>query len=351
MRAASMQKVLAINRITGIDARSSVGTAGHPIVNQKTPPTVAELHKVFVSDGVPLAISAARKSIKEAGINVDEITHIVSTTCTDNSNPGFDTLVAESLGLQHQVEKVLLQGVGCSGGLAALRTAANLALGRTARRRPARILCVALEVCTTLVRSELESIHDREETRIGAALFSDCASALVLSNEIESPTNEVYELLGWDHHIIPGTADHLRFDPDPLGWKVVLAPQVPSITCSSLPPIVSNLLESIPSLPEHYRDAQNLDWAVHPGGLSILTGLEKVLGITPRHMRASYYTYIQNGNSSSATIFSVLDRLRTQAMDAEAPSSGPTDHVVAVAFGPGIAVEVCAFKRKMKGQL
>ncbi|KAG5659461.1 hypothetical protein KAF25_002020 [Fusarium avenaceum] len=345
----AMKKLLSINRFTGIDTRSSIGTANHPIVNQKHPPTVSELHQVFVDEGVPLAIAAARQSINEAGIHLDEITHIVSTTCTDNSNPGFDTLVVEGLGLQQQVEKVLLQGVGCSGGLAVLRTAANLALGRTARRRPARILCIALEVCTTLVRSELDSVHELQETRIGAALFSDCASAMVLCNDIGGSTNLVYELLGWDHRIIPDTADHLRFDADPLGWKVVLTPQVPAITCSSLPPIITDLLASIPSIPEHEKNALNLEWAVHPGGLTILTGIERVLGITPQHLRASYYTYIQNGNSSSATIYSVLDRLRTNAMDVEAPASGPADYVMACAFGPGIAVEVCTLKRNMKG--
>lgn len=212
-----MMKLLSINQFTGIETRSSVGTADHPVVNQRLPPTVVALHEVFVNEGVPLAIAAACKAIKEASVSLDEITHIVSTTCTDNSNPGFDTLVAEGLGFRHQPEKVLLQGVGCGGGLAALRTAANLALGRTARGRPARILCVALEICTTLVRSELDSVNELQDIRIGPVLFSDCASAVVLANDYGSPTTTVYDLLGWDHRIIPDTANDLRFNSDPLG--------------------------------------------------------------------------------------------------------------------------------------
>lgn len=132
------------------------------------------------------------------------------------------------------------------------------------------------------------------------------------------------------------------------GWKVVLTPQVPTITCNSLPPILSDLFDSIKSFPEHCKHAAKLDWAVHPGGLTILTGLGQVLGITPQHMRASYYTYVQHGNSSSATIYSVLDRLRTKEMDAEASPNGPAEHIVACAFGPGIAIEVCALRRNMK---
>jgi fungal type III polyketide synthase len=212
-----MNKVLSINRFTGIDKRSSIGNPDHPVVNQEKAPSIAELHKVFQSDGVPLAVTAAQKAIKEARIDLSEVTHIVATTCTDSANPGFDHYVAKGLGITHQIEKVLLHGIGCSGGLATLRTAANLALGHRARGKPARILCVALEVSTTMVRSELDSIDELQETRIGVALFSDCASAVILSNGVGAPTEPVYELLGWDHRIIPDSEDDLGFDVDPSG--------------------------------------------------------------------------------------------------------------------------------------
>lgn len=87
---------------------------------------------------------------------------------------------------------------------------------------------------------------------------------------------------------------------------------------------------------------------MHPGGATILSGAERALGITPEHMRASYDTYIRHGNSSSATIFSVMDRLRHAEMDAMAPGgAGPKEHVVACAFGPGIAVEMAMLRRPM----
>lgn len=344
----AMQKMLSINKFTGIETRSSIGTSDHVIVNQPEPPSIAELHKTFMSDGVPLAIEASRKAIAEAGIDISQITHIVSTTCTDSANPGFDHFVAKGLGITHQVEKVLLHGVGCAGGLATLRTAANLALGHSMRRKPARILCVTLEVSTTMVRSELSSINELQETRIGACLFSDCASALVLSNGIGLPTAEpVYELLGWDHKILPDTDADLGFDVDPVGWKVVLSARVPKLATEVLKPSFNELIESVPGMPTEYQEALDFDWAMHPGGLTILTGAEKALGISPEHMRASYDRYMNHGNSSSATIFSVMDRLRSKDMDALAPEGRVRDYVVGCAFGPGIAVEMCMLKRNM----
>jgi type III polyketide synthase len=78
-----------------------------------------------------------------------------------------------------------------------------------------------------------------------------------------------------------------------------------------------------------------------------LSGAERSLGLTPEHMRASYDTYINHGNSSSATILSVLDRLRQKDMDAMAPAGRVKDYVVGCAFGPGIAVEMCMLKRNL----
>ena len=61
------------------------------------------------------------------------------------------------------------------------------------------------------------------------------------------------------------------------------------------------------------------------------------MNLTPEHMRASYEVYMEYGNSSSATIMSVMDRLRK--------SEGRED-VIASAFGPGISLEMMILKRR-----
>lgn len=215
----SLEKVLSINHFTGIDTRSSIGTIDHPIVNKPEPPTIADLCEVFLKDGVALSVAACRKAIAEWGGSLDEITHVVATTCTNSANPGFDHYVVKELGVNQSVEKVLLHGVGCSGGLAALRTAANLALGASFQKKPARILVLACEISSVLARSELESIHQQQEVRIGLLLFSDCASCVVLSNGIgeDSGREPVYDLLGWQHEILHDTEKELGFDVDPHG--------------------------------------------------------------------------------------------------------------------------------------
>ena len=51
-----MKKVLGINQYTGIESRSSVGNSDHPVVNGDEAPSIKEIHDIFMSDGVPLAV-------------------------------------------------------------------------------------------------------------------------------------------------------------------------------------------------------------------------------------------------------------------------------------------------------
>ena len=298
------------------------------------------------------------KAIKEWGGSTDEITHIVSTTCTNSANPGFDHFVRKQLCIKSSVERILLHGIGCSGGLAAIRTASNLALGSAYRKKPARILVLACEISTLLVRSELESVDKNQEVRIGVCLFSDCASASVLSNNIgdETLSTPVYDVLGWKHEMIEDTEKDLGFDVDPLGmfgrfqscttfidqplgWKVVLTPQVPTLASAAVAPAFEELVSSIPGLHKSSKPpvATDFDWALHPGGSTIITGVQKAMNITEQHLQASYEIYMNYGNSSSATIMSVMNKLR---------GTEGKEYVVACAFGPGISLEMMVLRRR-----
>lgn len=130
-----------------------------------------------------------------------------------------------------------------------------------------------------------------------------------------------------------------------VGWKVNLTPRVPALTATSVPPLFNSLLPRVPSL--HLRPTppipQEFDWALHPGGAKVITGVQKLLSLTPHHLRASYDVYKNHGNSSGATIFSVLNRLREMGDGRE--------HVVACAFGPGVAVEMAIFRRHRRPPL
>jgi fungal type III polyketide synthase len=122
------------------------------------------------------------------------------------------------------------------------------------------------------------------------------------------------------------------------GWKVILTPRVPKLASASVPPVFTDLVTSIPELTDADKvSAADFDWALHPGGATVITGVEQAMGLTPEHLRASYDIYMNHGNSSSATVFAVVDRLLNMGEGNE--------HITSCAFGPGIAIEMMILKR------
>lgn len=110
---------------------------------------------------------------------------------------------------------------------------------------------------------------------------------------------------------------------------------------AAVPPAFEDLTQSLPQLHNKGKKISSVDfdWALHPGGSTILTGVEKAMGLTPEHLRASYEIYMNYGNSSSATIMSVMSQLR---------KSDGRENVIACAFGPGISLEMMVLKRPNK---
>ena len=340
-----MQRTLSINRNSGIESRASVITVDHPILHQSDAPSITQVRQTFISKGVPLAIQAAVSAIKEARLDKVDITHIVCTTSTDGGSPGLDRLLHLKLVLVASVETTLLHGMSA---LAALRTAANIALGCTAMGKSAQILCVTLDVNTTMLRTELDSVNQLQEPRIGACLFSDCASALVLSNGVGDQARSVYELLRWNSETIPDTENDFGFEANATGWKPHLSDKLPSVLSEALAPGFNNLI-GLPQLHGDRPHPANFDWAIDPVGGPVLSGAENALEITAEHLRASYETYNKHGYAGSAALFSILDRLRSAEMDTMTSRGQGRDYIIGCSFSPGVVLDMCMLRRSRNG--
>ncbi|KAH9874073.1 hypothetical protein IAQ61_004701 [Plenodomus lingam] len=329
------------------------------------PPSIQELSSIYQDVGVALSAQACSKAMLEAQVSASEITHIVAVTCTTQSNPGYDLFVCQKLSLDPSVQRVLLHGVGCAGGLSALRAAANLAAAASSRGQPARILVIACELCSLFLRAELQACLQDQELHIAPALFSDAAAAVVVTNGLAldraSGQRPVYELHQWGSMLVPGTADQMSYNMEehgklsspyalhicfsggsqtnidtPLGMIANITKHVPKTAVSAILPMLAHLHKSN-SPPTSHLTPSEFDWALHPGGASILQGATDNLGLSQDHIRASLAVYENYGNSSSPTVLIVLNGLR---------KLGPgRDHVVAASFGPGIAIEMFLMQR------
>ncbi|KAH7057290.1 chalcone synthase B [Macrophomina phaseolina] len=348
----AFRKLLALNRNTGIATRPSIIPYHSPFLLQSPPPSIRDIDSLFhaptPASGIALAISASAAALCEARLPAACITHSVFATCTGaTSNPGYDVAVLSALGCAPHVSRALLSGVGCAGGLAALRVAAGVAGGETARGRAARVLVVACEVCSAHARGELEE----GEAGVAAVLFSDGAAAAVVCNEVVMAEREIGEVDGgrrdgraifklreWGCGIIPGTEAEMGFWAGPLGFKSAISRDVPRLTSQAIRPMFERLRPGF-EWEEGGEDSQpeDFDWALHPGGRAILELAQAQLGITQEHLRASWDIYKTRGNSSSPTVLIVLDRLRRMGEG--------RDGVVACSFGPGLTIEMAILER------
>lgn len=257
-------------------------------------------------------------------------------------------LVNRKLKLPYNTERILLHGVGCAGGLAILRTAAQIACAATARRKAARILCFACELCTPNARHDLAEA-EAGVFNIAGVLFSDAAAAFVLCNDMGmGDENErtgggaIFQLLEWDNASIPDTFEHMGFYAEATGYRTILTRDVPSYTKKAIKPLFYELLPSYTEKTgEESLEGQDFDWALHPGGEAIIQGAKDEMELTDHHLRASKQIYKTRGNSSSPTVLIVLDLLRSLGEGRQ--------HVVAASFGPGLVIEMAMLKRCRMG--
>lgn len=99
---------------------------------------------------------------------------------------------------------------------------------------------------------------------------------------------------------------------------------------------VSKTLSYLASPPSETQP-KTLDWLIHPGGSLIISKIENQLGLNCEdHTQASWNVYQNNGNTSSVSIGAVIERSREVQ---------GREGCIAVAFGPGVTVEMCLLRR------
>ena len=288
------------------DARFERGS----FYNAERFPGTAERMRIYAREAPELALQAIAKLPE-----VSDVTHLILASCTGFLAPGLDQVVARRLGLDTGVERVSIGFMGCYAGITALRTAAHIV-----RSRPdARVLVLSVELCSLHLQetADLESLLAMGQFADGAAaaIVSASGEGLALASPLSVALQESGELITWT---IGDT-----------GFAMQLSGAVPSRLAEALDD--GALTEQ---LGRTSGGIEQVDaWAVHPGGKSILDAVERGLGLSPDHLRNSREVLRQCGNMSSATVIFVLQRFLEQR-----PKEG-----IALAFGPGLAVEGLRF--------
>ncbi len=278
-------------------------------------PTIRQRMLLYERHAPELATEACRRALQRAELAPDQITHLVTVSCSGFSAPGWDCQVIHRLGLSTQVARTHVGFMGCHGALNGLRVA-----GAFTRSDPrARVLLCALELCT------IHHAYGWDPQRVVAnALFADGAAALVgaSAHRTNAPG---WRLAASGSVLIPETEEAMTWRIGDHGFQMTLAPEVPQLIQQHLRPWLTGWLAS-----QGLQLEQIGSWAVHPGGPHILRACQQALGLSAEQLAPCYEVLARCGNMSSPTLLFILECLWKQ----KAPAP-----VLGLAFGPGLTVE------------
>jgi predicted naringenin-chalcone synthase len=279
-------------------------------------PSLEKRMQLYEQHAAALSMAAIRNCL-DGKLDPQEITHLITVSCTGMSAPGLDLELVELLGLPKTVFRTSVNFMGCYAAIHALKLADALSRSDS----DAKILIVCTELCT---------LHfQRDPTMnniLSGLLFSDgSAAALITQNDF--PTNGLH-MDGFYSEIIAKGKKDMSWELSSTGFQMGLSSYVPDLIEEDFAGLVSHALEK-----KGIDRAAINHWCIHPGGKKILDCIYKSLHFTNGHLDTSYQVLKEYGNMSSATILFVLQRMMS-AFD-----HGQPNVVFGAAFGPGLTME------------
>lgn len=285
-------------------------------------PTTGERMGWYADEAPGLAHLAAERALAAAETAPDEITHLVTVSCTGFDSPGVDAHLIETLGLSRGVARTHVGFMGCHGALNGLRTA-----GAYAGADPnARVLVCAVELCSFHFAYGWD-----EEMLVANTLFADGAAAVVgRGSSPGEPSSAPWAIEAHASFLMPDSTDAMTWSIGDHGFRMTLSAQVPELIGRHLRGWLDSWLAG-----HGLTTAQVGSWAVHPGGPRILDAVRETLDIDESELVTSRQVLQEYGNMSSPTVLFILERM----MRADRPRP-----CVALAFGPGLVVEAALIK-------
>lgn len=288
-------------------------------------PTVQQRMVAYRQHAVGLAEQALRNCLENQEVRPEEITHLITVSCTGMYAPGPDIELIALLGLRSSVHRIAVNFMGCYGAFNGLKTAVALVKSDPS----AKVLMVCVELCTLHFQKKNEEDH-----LLANALFSDGAAALLLEGQAPgTPAPNTLEVVDFACDVLPEGKDDMAWHIHDFGFEMKLTSRVPDVLKTGLPAILDRLTRA------QGITAEDVSlYAIHPGGRRILEVAEQALGLTHEDNAAAYEILSDYGNMSSATVLFVIKKL----WEMNRQSAGAW--LFASAFGPGLTAETALLK-------
>lgn len=282
-------------------------------------PSLEKRMKWYADNAAMLSVNTINNCIN-GKIKKDEITHLITVSCTGFAAPGLELEIMETMGLKRNIYKTSVNFMGCYAAIHALKMADAICNNS----KDANVVIVCTEFCTLHFQKEI-SIDNITAT----LLFGDgCAAVLVQHNET---VNRGFCLKNFYSEVEFKGKKDMSWALSSKGFLMTLSGYVPDLVKEDFNVLVENALENASIKKENISH-----WCIHPGGKKILEAIQKSTGLTVDHLRHSYDILKDYGNMSSPSVLFVLERILQELLHYP-PDTSAT--VFAAAFGPGLTME------------
>lgn len=278
-------------------------------------PGMAQRNELYKLEAPKLALEAAKKAIIEWGGDPKSLTHIISVSCTGMIAPGIEFDLMRELDLNPSTQRLGINFMGCFGAFKGLSVAHSFA-----KEDPNhRILVVCTELCS--LHFQVEQTTDN---MLANSLFADGAAAVIVGGNLKPTEKALWQIRNKKSLGLESTAEKMKWEAGDHGFIMKLSHTVPVLLGRQIGSFVHSLID-------HDFSYTDCDWAIHPGGKSIIQVIEKALKLEDGLTKASWETLANFGNMSSATFLFVLRNLLDQ--------NSTRKWTLGVGFGPGLSVE------------
>ncbi|WED43785.1 type III polyketide synthase [Legionella cardiaca] len=287
-------------------------------------PTTAKRMQIYKEHALILALQAIKNCLAELNtFSQQEITHLITVSCTGMYAPGLDIEIVQHLGLPTSTKRTAVNFMGCYGAFNGIKVADAICQADP----QANVLVVCIELCTIHFQKEQTA-----ETIISNAIFADGAAAVLIQGKQSSCTCLTLESFHCD--LVPQTSQQMAWQIADSGFDIVLSAYIPEVIKSGISLFTEKLLEKI-----NWSFADIDYYAIHPGGLKILHACEEALNISEEDNKHSYDVLRQFGNMSSATVLFVLKSIWNSLKKQD-----DKKNIFSCAFGPGLTLESMLLK-------
>ena len=278
-----------------------------------------ELRMKWYNKNAPLlSVNAIEKCIHQK-INKNEISHLITVSCTGMSAPGLDLQIMEMMNLPGNIFRTSVNFMGCYAAIHAMKLADSFCKND----KKAKVLIVCTELCTLHFQKDATA-----DNIASGLLFGDGSAAfLVAHNEDKLEglrIKDFYCEVGFNGK------EHMSWELSSSGFLMKLSGYVPELIAKDFDRLMKNALRHA-----NLNEKDISYWCIHPGGKRILASIEKCTSISAEDLQYSYRVLNDFGNMSSPTILFVLKEI----MNSLEKNKEEMTNIFGASFGPGLTME------------